>query len=158
VGPGEAGAPANAGAAGAEYPQGAAPGAPPAAATAATAATARAGSSRRTAGIVIAASGGGLIVVGAVFGLVAKNQSTKVESAANNGEAFDPAVQRLGKNAQALQWVGYILGAAAVATGAILYATAPRASADEAVPQPPRMALGPLAGPGMGGALLRLSF
>ena len=81
----------------------------------------RPGSGRRTAGVALAAAGGGLVVVGAIFGLVAKNQSNKVE----NATVFDPSAQSLGKTAQTLQWVGYLVGAAGLATGLFLYATAP---------------------------------
>lgn len=96
-------------------------------------------------------------MVGAIFGLVAKNQSDKVETEARNMQPFDPSVQNLGKTALTLQWVGYIAGGAALATGLILFATTPSTSSYE-TPLPPRVAVAPLAGPGIGGALLRLTF
>ena len=99
-----------------------------------------------------------MVVVGAIFGLVAKSQSSKVETAANNGEAFDPSVQKLGKTSQALQWVGYLLGGAALVTGVVLYATSPSSTAGYEAPPPPRVTMAPVIGPGTGGALLRLTF
>jgi tetratricopeptide (TPR) repeat protein len=112
-------------------------------------------SGRRTAGIAIAAAGGGLFVVGAIFGLVARNQSKKVETAANNNERFDPSVESLGKASQALQWVGLTVGAVAVAAGLILYTTSPAGTEQ---PPPPPIALAPLVARDGGGALLRVSF
>ncbi|MES1205971.1 MAG: hypothetical protein ABUS79_08535, partial [Pseudomonadota bacterium] len=91
-------------------------------------------SGRRTAGIVIAAAGGGLFVVGAIFGAIAKSQGSKIETAADNGERYDPSVQSLGKSAEGIQWLGYGLGAIAIATGIVLVATAPRQV--EAAPAP----------------------
>lgn len=111
-------------------------------------------SGRQTAGIVLAASGAGLFVVGAVFGLVARSQSNKVETAASNRDVFDPGVQSLGKTSQTLQWVGYGVGMAAVATGVILYVTAPKAEEQSG----PRVAWQPLLSPHLGGAALRVTF
>ncbi len=108
-------------------------------------------SGRKTAGITIAAIGGGVVVVGAVFGLIARSQSKKVE----NADRFDPAAESWGKTSETLQWVGYGVGAAAAITGVILYATAPRPL--EAV-APPQVAIAPLVGSNSGGALLRVSF
>jgi tetratricopeptide (TPR) repeat protein len=116
-------------------------GAPPAA---------RKWSGRRIAGAAIAGGGGGLMVVGGIFGLVARNQAKKVETAASRGDRFDPAVESLGKTAQTLQWIGYGLGAAAVVTGLVLYVTAP---VQEETQPPPRVTVAPLAVPGSGGAL-----
>ena len=114
------------------------------------------GSGRRTAGIVLTGTGAGVMVVGAIFGLVTRSQSNKVETAANNGQAFDPSVQRLGKTSQTLQWVGYLVGGAALVAGVVLYATAPSAGSEPA--PAPRVAVVPVVGPGTGGALLRMTF
>jgi hypothetical protein len=96
-----------------------------------------------------------LFVVGAIFGLVARNQSKKVETAAKNNQAFDPSVESLGKASQSLQWVGLTVGAVAVAAGLILYATAPAGTEQ---PPPPRIALAPVVAGDCGGALLRVTF
>jgi tetratricopeptide (TPR) repeat protein len=116
-----------------------------------------AGAGRRKLGLIVAGSGGGLVVVGMIFGGVAKGQSDKVEKAAANHDDFDPSVESLGKTAEVLQWVGYGLGLAAVATGLILYATAP--SGNETGAQP-RVAFSPMPTPALdgAGASLRVAF
>jgi hypothetical protein len=111
-------------------------------------------SSRKKAGIVIAAIGGAFLVGGAVSGIVTWSSSRSVQRASENGEAFDPSVESTGRAAAVLQWVGYGIGAAGVAVGLILVATAP--SAREG-PPPPVAAL-PLIGPGLGGAAVRMTF
>jgi tetratricopeptide (TPR) repeat protein len=111
-------------------------------------------SGRKKVGIVLVAGGGAMVLVGAIFGLVARSQSTKVETAANNGERFDPSVESLGKSSQALQWVGYGIGIAAAVTGLILYATAPSATETAA----PQVAIAPVAVPGLTGGALRVTF
>jgi len=103
---------------------------------------------------VIAAIGGAFLVGGAVSGLVAWSSSNSVQKAAENGETFDPSVERTGRAAAVLQWVGYGIGAAGVAVGLILVATSP--SAREGA-RPPVAAL-PLIGPGVGGAAVRMTF
>jgi len=110
----------------------------------------------RTAGIVVASIGGAFVIGGAICGLIAKAEAKKVEDAAANHEAFDPTVEKAGRNAQTAQWIGYGIGAAGLAVGVILIATSPSTSA-EAAPQN-RVALAPLAGPGLGGALMRVTF
>ena len=116
-----------------------------------------AGAGRRKLGIILAASGGGVVVVGMIFGGVAKSQSSKLEKAAAAHDAYDPSVQSLGKTSEVLQWVGYGLGLAAVATGVILYATAPTGA--EAAAQP-RVAISPMPTPALdgAGASLRVTF
>jgi hypothetical protein len=111
-------------------------------------------SSRKKAGVVIAAIGGAFLVGGAVSGLVAWSSSNSVQKAAENGETFDPSVEKTGRAAAVLQWVGYGIGAAGVAVGLILVATSP--SAREGA-RPPVAAL-PLIGPGVGGAAVRMTF
>ena len=94
-------------------------------------------------------------MVGAVFGLVARSQSKKVESAASNNQRFDPSVESLGKTSQTLQWVGYGVGIAAVAAGLILYATAPPATESVTLRQ---IAIAPLISRDAGGGLLQVTF
>jgi len=96
------------------------------------------------------------VITGAICGLIAKAEAKKVEDAAANHDAFDPAVEKTGRNAQTAQWIGYGIGAAGLAVGVILIATSPSASAERA-PQN-RVALAPLAGPGLGGALMKVTF
>lgn len=113
------------------------------------------GADRRKLAMIIGGGGVGLMVVGAIFGGVAKSQSSKVESTAASRGTYDPSVESLGQTAEVVQWVGYGLGLAAVATGVILYATAPTG---ETTAAPPPVAVAPLAGPGLGGALVRVTF
>ena len=113
-------------------------------------------SGRQRAGIVIGATGAAVFVVGAVFGLVANAQSKKVEDEAKNGQRFDPAVERLGRTSQTLQWVGYGIGTVAVVAGLVIYATSP--SPYETATQQPRVAALPLLSPSAGGALVRVTF
>ena len=81
-----------------------------------------------------------------------------MESAADKGEQFDPSVESLGKTSETLQWVGYGLGAAAIVTGIIIYATAPGERAENTPATTPSVAVAPLAGPTTGGAALRVTF
>jgi hypothetical protein len=106
-------------------------------------------------GTVLAISGGGLCVVGAIFGLVARSQSKKVEDASANNARFDPSVESLGKTTQTLQWVGYGVGFTALAAGLILVATSPAPSEQ---PEPARVAVVPVVSSDRGGALLRVTF
>lgn len=110
------------------------------------------GSGRRKIGMIVAGSGAGVMLIGAIFGGIAKSQSNKVEDTAANRGRFDPSVESLGQAAEVIQWVGYGVGAAAVATGLILYATAPSGEAGG------RVAVAPFAGPTLGGAQLRVVF
>jgi len=119
-------------------------------------AQAAASSGHRTAGVIVASIGGAFVITGAICGLIARAEAKKVEDAAANHEAFDPSVEKTGRNAQTAQWIGYGIGAAGLAVGVILFATSPSASAETA-PQN-RVALAPLAGPGLGGALMRVTF
>lgn len=109
----------------------------------------------RTVGVVVASIGGAFVIGGAICGLVAKSEAKKVEDAATAHDAFDPSVEKTGRNAQTAQWIGYGIGVAGLAVGVILIATSP--SSTEAAPQN-RVALAPLAGPGLGGALMRVTF
>jgi len=109
----------------------------------------------RTAGVVVASIGGAFVVGGFICGLIARAEAKKVEDAASAHAAFDPSVEKAGRNAETAQWIGYGIGAAGLAVGVILIATSHPAS--ETAPQS-RVALAPLAGPGLGGALMRVTF
>jgi len=113
-------------------------------------------SPRRTAGVVIASVGGVLLVGGAISGLIARAESKKVEDAAQQHLQFDPSVQRVGKGAELFQWIAYGVGAAGLALGLILYETAPSPSGEAGTSR--QVAVTPLAGPGLGGALVRVAF
>lgn len=104
---------------------------------------------------MVASIGGAFVVGGAICGLVARSESKKVEDAAAAHQAFDPSVEKAGHHAETAQWIGYGIGAAGLAVGVILIATSP--SSSETASQN-RVALAPLAGPGLGGALMRVTF
>jgi hypothetical protein len=93
------------------------------------------------------------MLVGALFGLGARAESKSVESA----KVFDPAVEKRGQSFESLQWVGYILGGITTGVGVYLLATNQERSETEKPPTSP-VALLPLAGPHVGGAMLRVSF
>jgi tetratricopeptide (TPR) repeat protein len=109
----------------------------------------------RTAGVVVASIGGAFVVGGVICGLVARAEAKKVEDAAAAHDAFDPSAEKTGRNAQTAQWIGYGVGAAGLAVGVILIVMSHPAA--ETAPQS-RVALAPLAGPGIGGALMRVAF
>ena len=69
----------------------------------------------RKAGIVTGAVGVASIVVGAAFGLATRSASHEVST------QYDAATDSAGKRDATLQWVGYGVGAAAVATGVLMY-------------------------------------
>ena len=69
----------------------------------------------RTAAYVTAGAGIVLVGVGVGFGIAAHSDGNAVS------HFYDSGTADTGKRDQTLQWVGYGLGAAAIATGAILY-------------------------------------
>lgn len=69
----------------------------------------------RTAGIVTAAAGAGFLGGGLLFGLAARSASSDVS------HQFDASQDSAGRRDETLQWVGYGVGAAAIATGAWLF-------------------------------------
>ena len=117
-------------------------------------------SGARTAGVVIAGIGGAFVVGGAVFGLLARSAEKKIETAGRNGEQFDPDVDKQGKRSALLQWIGYGVGGAALITGIVIIATAHPAAETppSAYPSAGRVALAPLYAPGVGGAVLKVTF
>jgi hypothetical protein len=73
------------------------------------------GRSWRTAGIVTAAAGAGFLGGGLLFGLAARSASSDVS------HRFDASQDSAGRRDEMLQWVGYGVGAAAIATGTWLF-------------------------------------
>ncbi|MEP6652623.1 MAG: PEGA domain-containing protein [Myxococcales bacterium] len=78
-------------------------------------ATPSAGRSWRVAGIAVASAGAVCLAAGLVFGLAARSASNDVSA------RYDESRDSAGKRNEALQWVGYGVGAAAVAAGAFLF-------------------------------------
>jgi hypothetical protein len=83
------------------------------------------GRTQKLAGIVVASVGGAALIGGAVFGLKASGLQSEVE------ERYDKGKYDSGKSAATLQWVFYGIGAAGIATGAVLYTLGLRAAHGE---------------------------
>jgi len=75
------------------------------------------GQGLRVAGIITAATGLAAVTAAIICGAEAKSYSDSVQS----GTRFDPNIANTGKLFETLQWVSYGVGAALVATGAVLY-------------------------------------
>ena len=105
------------------------------------------GASRRRLGKILTIVGGSVMVAGALFGIGARVESNKVETAT----VFDPSVEKRGQSFESLQWVGYILGAVTAGVGVYLLVSPSRPGATP-------VELVPEAGPHSGGASLRVSF
>ncbi len=88
----------------------------------------------RIVGLSVAGVGAVGIVGGVVFGLRARSLGNQV----SNAPVFVASDEQAGKNSEVLQWVCYGLGAAALATGSVLFYLGGRASA------PPRVAVAPM--------------
>ena len=80
----------------------------------------RKGAFLRKTGIVLGAVGVAGIASGVVFSVLTSSTKSQVESDGRNG-VFDPDKDARGHTYAALQWVGYGVGAAGIAAGAITY-------------------------------------
>jgi tetratricopeptide (TPR) repeat protein len=106
------------------------------------------GRTKRLAGIALLASGGALLVAGAIFVGMAKLANDDIE---NPGDGvFDPSAQDRRNTFQALDAVFFAVGGAAAVTGLTLYLIGRRGSH--------KLAIAPAAGPGIVGASLGGSF
>lgn len=106
----------------------------------------------RTAGIIAASVGGAAVIAGVIL-------NVKVNSMANDMETvpggYSPAKESDRKTYQTLGWVSYGVGAACIATGAVLYLVGrPWGSGAESN----RVSLVPTVGPGSAGAVLSGAF
>jgi serine/threonine-protein kinase len=103
------------------------------------------GSSQRTAGLVVGAVGIAGVALGSVFGIVAlgKNSDSKTlcPGSSTCGNAVGVQDNSDAKSAATVSTIAMIAGAAAVATGAVLYFTAPKARTSTA------WNIGPAVGP-----------
>jgi hypothetical protein len=75
------------------------------------------GQGLRVAGIITAATGLAAVTAAIVCGAEAKAYSDSVQS----GTRYDPNIGETGRLFETMQWVSYGVGAALVATGAVLY-------------------------------------
>ena len=102
----------------------------------------------RTAGIVIAGVGVAGVVTGLVLNLKANSLAKEIEPP----KAFDASKESTRKSYETFSWVGYGVGAAAIATGAIFYGVGlSKGSSDN-------VAFVPSIGPGLAGAALTGTF
>jgi hypothetical protein len=108
----------------------------------------RSGSGLRTAGIVTAAFGAAGLLTGIALNLKANSLAKEIEPP----NAYDASKESTRKSYETFSWIGYGVGAAAIATGAILYGVGlSRASSD-------KVAFVPAVGPGLAGLTLRGTF
>jgi hypothetical protein len=101
----------------------------------------------RIAGITAASLGGAALIAGIVFNI--KSNSLASDLKKTDGYTGDKESDR--KTYQTLGWVGYGVGAACIATGAVLYVLGVRSGSDGAVSLTPEVGPG-LAGASLGGA------
>jgi hypothetical protein len=103
------------------------------------------GSGLRTAGIITAAVGGAVLVTGVILNLKVNSVASDMQK--TNGYTDSKDSDR--KTYETLGWIGYGVGAACVATGAILYYLGVRAPGTASV------ALVPALAPGQAGAFVK---
>jgi hypothetical protein len=108
------------------------------------------GSGLRTAGIITAAFGGAAVATGVILNLKVNSMASDMQK--TNGYTDGKDSDR--KTYETLGWVGYGVGAACVATGAVLYYLGTRANASGAS----SVALMPAFAPGQAGAIVKGAF
>jgi hypothetical protein len=111
------------------------------------------GSSQRTAGLVVGGLGVVGVALGSVFGVSALSKASDAKtlcpSAPNCTSAAGVQDNSDAKSSATVSTIAMIAGGAAVATGAVLYFTAPKRR-----PSPSALNLGPAVGPGQVGLRL----
>jgi hypothetical protein len=122
-----------------------------------SAAPADPGKTRRWVGIGIGGAGAVGIIVGSTFGVLAKikfDQSNSVQCNASSDRCYTPGfpMRKDAEHAATASDVGFAIGGALLAAGAIVYFTAPKA------PSATGVTVAPVPMAGGGGALLRASF
>jgi hypothetical protein len=103
------------------------------------------GAGLRTAGIITAAFGGAAVITGVILNVKVNSMASDMQK--TNGYTDSKDSDR--KTYETLGWVGYGVGAACVATGAILYYLGARA------PGTASLALVPALAPGRAGAIVK---
>jgi tetratricopeptide (TPR) repeat protein len=79
------------------------------------------GRSMKVAGVVTAGAGVGLVITGAVFGMMARNAQSDIEKAVDTGAPYDPELDAAGRRNAKISAITLGVGAAAVVTGGVLY-------------------------------------
>jgi hypothetical protein len=113
---------------------------------------AQSGRGKKLAGILVGAGGLALVGTGIVFGVLAKQAGDQLTQLDQSRGVFDPSKESAGRRDQVLEGVFIGVGAAAVATGAILYVLGARAGQNQA------MTLSPAVAAHCAGATLRMVF
>jgi tetratricopeptide (TPR) repeat protein len=112
------------------------------------------GRAKKLAGVVLAAGGLALVGTGITFGVLAKQAGDRLTQLDQQRGVFDPSTESAGRRDQVLEGVFIGVGAAAVATGAILYLLGARAGQDA----PQAITLSPAMAARCTGATLRMVF
>jgi hypothetical protein len=112
--------------------------------------TSESGASLRTAGIIAAAVGGAALVTGVVLNLKVNGMASDLQKT----DGYSDGKESDRKTYQTLGWVSYGVGAACVATGAVLYFLGQRSAAADST----SVALVPSFAPGQAGAVLKGAF
>jgi tetratricopeptide (TPR) repeat protein len=105
------------------------------------------------AGKVTAAVGGALFIIGAAYGAAAVGAGNDVNNEAKNGQAFDPSVEKRGKDAQKAEAALLTLGALTGVAGGILFFYGRHLVTQEA-----QASITPMASSSGGGVSLRVTF
>jgi tetratricopeptide (TPR) repeat protein len=112
------------------------------------------GRGKRLLGIAVAAGGLALVGAGIAFGVLAKRDGDQLTQLDQKRGVFDPSTENAGRLDQVFEGVFIGVGAAAVATGAILYLLGARAGQDA----PPTVTFSPAVAAHCTGATLRMVF
>ena len=108
------------------------------------------GSGLRTTGIVTAAVGGAALVAGVILNLKVNSMADELQKT----DGYTPGKESDRKTYEYLGWASYGVGAACIATGAVLYAIGLRSG----TPVSTSVALVPTLAPGQAGAVVRGTF
>ena len=108
------------------------------------------GSGLRTAGVVTAAVGGAALVASVILNLKVNSMAESMQKT----DGYTDGKESDRKTYETLGWVGYGVGAACVATGAVLYILGQRSGATG----PTSVAIMPALAPGQAGAVLKGAF
>ena len=111
--------------------------------------TASSGSGLRTSGIVIAAVGAAGLITGVILNVKANSLASSIEPP----NSYQQSTESSRKSYETYSWVGYGVGAAAIATGTILYLVGRSQASGES-----NLAFVPAVGRGIAGAAVRGSF
>jgi tetratricopeptide (TPR) repeat protein len=112
------------------------------------------GRGMKLAGIAVAASGLALVGTGIAFGVLAKQAGDQLTQLDQQRGVFDPSKESAGQRDQVIEGVCIGVGAAAIATGAILYLLGTRAGQDA----PQAITVSPVLATHSAGATLQVGF